>query len=229
MKVKCLVAVLIATAVWAKSKNQKETPALSPLNQYIEAARSRATVTAPSAGSLFSPDGRISELARDLRASRVDDIVTIVVADKASAVSRGGTNSARAANARASVTSAALPARMATQLANVVGLGSDQKLQGQGETTRESELTTTLSARVVEVLPNGNMVLEGTKEVQVNSERQRVVVRGVARWNDLTNDNQVRSDRLAQLEVWIDGRGVVNDSIRRPNILYRILLGILPF
>lgn len=229
MKIAVLIAALLMSAAWAKSKNQKETPQLNPLNEYIEAARSRATIAAPTAGSLFSANGQMSELARDLRASRIDDIVTIVVADKASAVSRGGTNSARSGNARASVTSSALPPHLSAQLGNIVGLSSDQKLQGQGETTRESELTTTLSARVVEVLPNGNLVLEGTKEVQVNSERQRVVVRGVARWNDLTNDNLVRSDRLAQLEVWIDGRGVVNDAIRRPNILYRILLGILPF
>lgn len=229
MKLRLITAMLIVGTAWAESKQKKPAPGLNPLNEYIEAARSRAPVAAPSVGSLYSADGRLGELSRDLRASRVDDIVTIVVADKASAVSRGGTNSARTSNAKASVTSAALPTKAAATLGNIVGLSSDQKLQGQGETTRESELTTTLSARVVEVLPNGNLVLEGTKEVQVNSERQRVVVRGVARWNDLTNDNNVRSDRLAQLEVWIDGRGVVNDSIRRPNILYRILLGILPF
>lgn len=223
-----VLAVLVAADASAKDKPPKaHTP--TPLEQYIESSRSRAVRTQPSAGSLFSADGHLGDLARDLRASRVDDVVTILVADRASAVSRGATNSNRNSSVNASVTSFAGPLRVAGPLTDLAAVKSNQQLQGQGETSRESELTTTLSARVVEVLPNGNLVLEGVKDVQVNSERQRVLVRGVARWNDLNNGNQVRSDRLAQLEVWIEGKGVVNDSIRRPNILYRILLGILPF
>jgi flagellar L-ring protein precursor FlgH len=90
-------------------------------------------------------------------------------------------------------------------------------------------MTTTLTARVTQVLPNGNLVLSGSKDVQVNSEHQEVLVRGVIRPIDLTPDNQVGSDRLAQLEVRINGKGVVNDAVRRPFILYRLLLGLLPF
>jgi flagellar L-ring protein FlgH len=63
----------------------------------------------------------------------------------------------------------------------------------------------------------------------VNSERQKVVLKGVARWNDLSNSNRIRSDRLGGLEVKIDGRGVVQDAIKRPFFLYRLLLGLLPF
>ena len=84
-------------------------------------------------------------------------------------------------------------------------------------------------ARIAHVLPNGYLVLEGTKEVIVNSERQVVTLRGIARVMDLTSNNQIRSDRLANLEVRVQGKGIVGDAIRRPNIVYRILLGILPF
>ena len=79
------------------------------------------------------------------------------------------------------------------------------------------------------MLPNGNLLLEGAKEVQVNSERQAVMVRGVIRPADLAPGNVVTSDRLAQLEVRVNGRGVVGDAVRRPFFLYRILLGLLPF
>jgi flagellar L-ring protein precursor FlgH len=105
----------------------------------------------------------------------------------------------------------------------------DQQLQGQGATTRGSTFTTTLSARVSRVLPNGNLVIEGEKQVWVNSERQSVVVRGIVRPADLTSGNTILSDRLADLEVRINGKGVVADSVRRPMILYRILMGLLPF
>ncbi len=77
------------------------------------------------------------------------------------------------------------------------------------------------------MLPNGYLVVEGTKEVQVNSERQIVTVRGVVRPNDLAN-NTVLSDHLAQLEVRVNGKGVVSDAIRRPFFLYRLLMGVLP-
>ena len=70
---------------------------------------------------------------------------------------------------------------------------------------------------------------EAVKDVEINSERQQITVRGVARLADIASDNSIQSDRLAQLEVKVDGKGVVGDAIRRPNFLYRLLLGILPF
>jgi flagellar L-ring protein precursor FlgH len=86
-----------------------------------------------------------------------------------------------------------------------------------------------LSARIARVLPNGYLVVEGTKEVVVNSERQVVTVRGIIRPVDLSTGNTVRSDQIAQMELKVNGKGVVGDAVRRPFILYRILLGLLPF
>jgi flagellar L-ring protein FlgH len=159
----------------------------------------------------------------------VNDIVTIVVADRASAVSSGTTAGSRQSEAKASIKSLAGPTRVGGVLSSLADLGSDVKLNGKGSTSRESTLTTTLSARVSRVLPNGDLVVEGSKQIVVNSEHQLVSVRGVVRWNELSASNRVSSDRLAALEVKIDGKGVVNDSIRRPNFLYRLLLGLLPF
>jgi flagellar L-ring protein precursor FlgH len=82
---------------------------------------------------------------------------------------------------------------------------------------------------VIGVLPNGYLVLEGSKDLQVNSEHQTITVRGIIRPADLAADNSVQSNRLAQMEIKLNGKGVVGDAIRRPNILYRILLGLLPF
>ena len=73
------------------------------------------------------------------------------------------------------------------------------------------------------------MLVEATKDVEVNSERQTIVVRGIVRPTDVASDNTVRSDRLGQLEVRVNGKGVVGDAIKRPFFLYRLLLGLLPF
>ena len=90
-------------------------------------------------------------------------------------------------------------------------------------------MTTTISARVTHVLVNGNLVVEGTKNLNVNSENQLITIRGVIRPIDLDTTNTVLSARLANMEIQVDGKGIVNDAIRRPNFLYRLLLGLLPF
>ncbi|MGB9612167.1 MAG: flagellar basal body L-ring protein FlgH [Bryobacteraceae bacterium] len=184
---------------------------------------------ASSPGSLYAGGGRLADLARDLRASQVHDLVTIVVADRASAVSKGSTTSARKAESRAGVSALAGPLRASGPLAQLANFGGQSKLDGQGETSRQSVLETTISARVIHVLPNGNLIVEGSKDVMINSERQKVTIRGVVRWNDLSPNNRVSSDRLSDLEVRVEGRGVVQDAIRRPNFLFRLLNGLLPF
>jgi flagellar L-ring protein precursor FlgH len=82
---------------------------------------------------------------------------------------------------------------------------------------------------VVHVLPNGALMVEAAKDIQINSERQNITVRGVVRPADIDATNSVRSDRLGQLEVRVNGKGVVGDAVRRPFFLYRLLLGLLPF
>ena len=86
-----------------------------------------------------------------------------------------------------------------------------------------------MTAYVAQVLPNGNLVVEGVKEVGVNDEKQTVFLRGVVRQADVRQDNSVPSDRVGLMEVKINGRGVVRSAIKKPNIFYRILMGILPF
>jgi flagellar L-ring protein precursor FlgH len=159
----------------------------------------------------------------------VDDIVTIVVSDQASAVSKGDTTTSRKSSAKYGVNAAYGPLKATGGLANLAGVTGDQSLQGQGQTTRQNTLSTTVSARVTHVLPNGSLVLEGTKNVSVNSENQVVNVRGVIRPVDVSPLNTVRSDQIANLEVKINGQGVVNDAVKRPFILYRMLMGLLPF
>jgi flagellar L-ring protein precursor FlgH len=207
----------------------RKPPKLSPLEQYLSEAGVEAGLTEPSPGSLFRSGARLADLARDRRASRTGDVVTIVVSDKASAISRGTTNSSRKSTSNAKVTSLARVLPAAGALPNLLNTEGERTLQGQGETSRTNELSTTLAATVTRVLPNGNLLVEGAKDISVNGERQRVTIRGIARPIDVSTANSLSSERLAFLEVRIDGKGVVNDAIQRPNFLYRLLLGWLPF
>jgi flagellar L-ring protein FlgH len=195
----------------------------------VGTARAQSGGLGASPGSLFAPSGRLSDSTRDLRASQIDDLITIVVAENASAVASGVTNSSRKSSANNSIASLAGPLAKTGALANLASLSNSQQIQGTGQTSRNLTLTTTLSARVVDVTANGTLVVEGVKELGVNSEKQTIIVRGLVRPSDLSTANAVQSTQVANLQVQITGKGVVDDAIKRPAWLYRVLLGLLPF
>lgn len=217
---------ILSMAAWAaiQAREKPQTP-LETYRQQVAAQPEPAG----SPGSLYTPTGRYGDLAADFRAGHPGDIVTIVVSDRASALSKGSSTSARKSEAKSSIGALFGPVRATSPLGQLSSLGGDQKLNGQGATSRETSISTTIAARVASVLPNGVLVLEASKDIWVNSERQQITVRGLARWRDVGANNQVPSDRLANLEVRIQGKGVVGDAIRRPNFLYRLLMGLVPF
>ena len=231
-------AVWLSLLFWAisgaplagKSKGRAALPQPSPLDRYVSEAEARSAGTAAAMpGSIWQPGSRLADAARDVRASQVDDVLTVVVAEQASAVTSGVTKTQRSASTKNSVTALAGVTKATGPWANLLGMSGDTQLNGQGTTSRTTTLNTTLTARVTHVLPNGALLIEATKDIQINSERQTITVRGVVRPADIDPTNSVQSNRLGDIEVRVNGKGVVGDSIRRPNFLYRLLLGVLPF
>ncbi|HEX4276071.1 MAG TPA: flagellar basal body L-ring protein FlgH [Bryobacteraceae bacterium] len=225
-----IFAVLATTTAYGAEKKKKAAEP-SALDKYIqEALKNEAPMPAQaSTGSLWSPSSRLTDIGSDLRAVQTNDLVTIIVNEQASAVATGATKTSRVSSVNSSVSSLAGPKSATGALANLATAANDTELNGAGTTSRGTQLSTTLSARVTHVLPNGYLVLEGSKDVQVNSEHQEVTVRGIIRPIDLSPGNIVSSNQLAQMEIRINGKGVVGDAIRRPWLLYRIILGLLPF
>jgi flagellar L-ring protein precursor FlgH len=227
---KQLAGILLVFIACLPAKSKKTEVAHSELDRYIEQAlRGAPAVIESSPGSLYTRTGMLADGFRDLRASRVYDLVTVVVADKASAVSSGVSNTSRKSSANAAVTALGGAIAATRPLANLLSTTNNQQLQGQGTTSRDSTLTTTITAQVTQVLPNGNLVIQALKEINVNSEHQSVTLRGIVRPDDLSSGNQIASDRIAMLDIRVTGKGVVNDAVKRPFILYRLLLGLLPF
>jgi len=230
MKWILLLSLCAIPAAAAAARKKPPVAAPTALDRYVSDAEARsAEAAAASPGSIWQPGSRLADAARDVRASQIDDLLTIVVAEQASALTSGTTKTQRTSSANNSITALAGPTKATGALANLAGLSGDTQLSGQGTTSRVTTLSTTLTARVVHVLPNGALVVEASKDVQINSERQTITVRGVVRPSDIDTTNSVRSNRLGQMEVRVNGKGVVNDAIRRPFFLYRILLGLLPF
>ena len=212
----------------------KKAPAPGPpaetLDQYVREANEKSRQSASSTpGSLYSSSGRFGDSVRDVRATQLYDLITIVVSDTSSAVSTGATNTARKSGVSASVTSLAGPKSATGALANLANSANNTQLQGQGTTSRGTTLSTTVTAEVTAIMPNGNLVVKGGKHISVNSEKEIITVQGIVRPEDLSPTNSVPSTRLARMEVLVNGKGVVNDSVKRPFFLYRMLLGLLPF
>ena len=100
--------------------------------------------------------------------------------------------------------------------------------KGDGTTKRTGVVSAYLSARVKDVLPNGDMVIEGIKEIKVNNERQLLMLFGVVRAKDIGPNNVVSSTVIANMLVQIDGKGILSDNLK-PGWLYRAITKIWPF
>ena len=230
MKSNLALAAVLICAVGLHAANipgqKKKPPVPSLLDKYIQSAaagQQDADVPPSSPGAIWSPAARLSDLARDLRASQVNDIVTVVVNEATNAVSSG-------ASPATDVIPSLLGIKSPTgALANLLNQSGNVQLNGTGTTSRTATLTAVLTARIVSVLPGGLLLIEGDKNMQVNSEHQVITVRGIIRTADISTSNTVGSTQIADMELLLNGKGVVGDAIRRPNALYRFLLGLLPF
>ena len=105
---------------------------------------------------------------------------------------------------------------------DLVGAAASTKFKGAGTTSRSSDLTAIVTARVVEVLPNGDLVLEGAREIDINGDRQLAVLTGVLRTADIDPDNVASSTSVGQLRIRYFGRGLMKDNLQ-PGWLIRAL------
>src|SRR4051812_34936587 len=139
---KILILLLLpASLLPAKTKPKPEDG--SALDRYVADAMSRQMATqqnGQSPGSLWTPSALLSDLARDLRANRVDDMVTILVTERADASSTGDTKTSRQSDVKSNVASLLGPKSPKSALANLANLSTASSLQGQGATSRQTAL-----------------------------------------------------------------------------------------
>ena len=196
--------------------------------QYKSPVSFDAKKTRPANGSLFNPKMSSAYLFADQRARRTGDIVTVRVREEADARREAATDLSRgssmdiAANAFFSLLEAAgLPT-------SLVDLKNNSDFAGQGKTSRMEKLEATVPAIVREVLPNGNLFIEGHRVVLVNQEEHHFYISGVVRPADIEGDNSVLSSLIADAEVEFTGRGVISEK-QSPGWLQRGLDAVAPF
>jgi flagellar L-ring protein FlgH len=168
-------------------------------------------------GSLWQADSRgDASLFSDQKARNRGDIVTILVVEKVDAKRSRNTDTSRSMTIGADVKDLFYPAiGKIDGNPTKVDVSTSRANKGGGTVSDTGEVRATVAAQVVDVLPNGNLVLMGTKEVTVSGEVQTVTLTGIARPKDISSDNQVSSANLAEARVHIDGNGPLNDAQRR--------------
>ncbi len=225
-----MLAAVAALALPAVSQGADDPYAVA-LNDFLN--MSRKTTESPGAadGSLFNSSA--PSFYEDFKARRVNDIITIVVSESTTASNDADTNHSRDSKMGLGISSlfgieGHIPSSTGVDMSNLVAAESKSSFAGAGATTRKGTIVTTLSARVMEVYPNGNLLVEGVRELTVNSEKQLLVVTGVVRPRDISTNNIVPSVAIADLQIRYTGKGDVTNNIR-PGILYRILQAFWPF
>lgn len=178
--------------------------------RFLETARRRDADAPGDAGAWMN------SLMADQRARRVNDLVTVHVQESMTASGSADSSLSKTSSATAGVPSlfgleGKLPGFITP--ADLVSSGTDTGFKGAGTTTRAGQLSAVITARVAEVLPNGDLVLEGVREVEINGDRQVVVLTGIARVADVGPGNVLPSPAIGQLRIRYFGKGLIKDSL----------------
>ena len=232
-----VIAVLIGLATNAHAENSlRKRLLLSPTNvatnsltAYLERVKADSTAIQPAPGSIWTDQGRLARLNTDVRAMRPHDLIQVVVQESLAASTDGTVKNQRASNASSQISSLFGALHAGNALQNLLNQSSSNGLNAQGASATNSSLTTTFGGQVIDVLPNGMLVIEAARQVEFSQQTQTIVLRGLVRPEDISQQNQVHSTAISSLELEVKGKGIVNDYTRRQNPVVRLLQQILVF
>ncbi len=172
---------------------------------------------------------------KDQRARQIGDLVTVKVrvTDKAelqnqTSRSRSGKDSMGVPNLLGIEEN--LPKIMPESIDNnsLISTNSNTSTQGAGSVRRSEQLSTNVAAAVTQLLPNGNLVIEGKQEIRINFEVRELIVAGVVRPEDIDSDNTIDSTKIAQARIAYGGRGQITD-VQQPRYGQQVMDILLPF
>jgi flagellar L-ring protein precursor FlgH len=227
------LAVQLSLPGWAKKPKTpivvKPTPPETALSAYIQRVRAQQEAEIRTPGSIWSTEGRLVRLGTDAKAARIHDVVSIVVTESLAASTDGQVKNSRASNANSGLTGLIGKLKTSNALQNLVGMTAASGLTAQGQSTTNSSLATTFGAEVVDVLPNGMLVVQATRQLTFSQQTQLIKLRGLVRPEDVSAHNEVQSTAMTDLELEVTGKGIVNDSTYRSNPVVRFLEKLLIF
>jgi flagellar L-ring protein FlgH len=199
------------------------------LTAYLARVHADNSSVQATPGSIWMDSGRLTRMTTDVRAMRPHDLISVVVSESLAAETDGSVKNSRASSASSQISSLMGALHAGNALQNLINQNSAAALNAQGASATNSSLSTIFGGQVVDVLSNGTLVIEAAREVEFSQQTQTIVLRGLVRPEDISQQNQVLSTAISSLELEVRGKGIVSDYTRRPNILVRLLQQILIF
>jgi flagellar L-ring protein precursor FlgH len=194
------------------------------------ALRSASPAQAPTDGAIYAA-GRETSFFEDPKARRKGDLITIRLQEATAASKSSSTDTAKQATVDLPAPTIAGRAVVNNSGVNLLETSIDGKrtFAGKGSSSQQNQLTGSITAVVVEVLPNGNLVIEGEKWLRLNQGDELVRVRGVVRPFDVLADNSVTSDRVADARISYSGRGALAAANRQGWLSRFFNSGLFPY
>lgn len=230
-----LLLLLVAASLRAqvasirKVLEPKPNIAAASLTSYLERVRAENSTVQATPGSIWTDSGRLTRMTTDVRAMRPHDLIQVIVAENLAASTDGTVKNSRASNATSGISGLLGTLKAGNALQNIITQNSAAGLNAQGTSATDSSLSTTFGGQVVEVLPNGMLVVEAARQVEFSQQTQTILLRGLVRPEDISQQNQVLSTAISSLELEVRGKGIINDYTRRQNPLVRLLQQLLIF
>jgi len=202
-------------------------PVSMPMPANIQAERQPNSLWQAGARAFF----------RDQRAGRVGDILTILISIKDKAKLENKTDSTQTSSNNVDVANVLglqtnldrlLPRGYDSSTGGLLDTDSASALQGNGKIDRKEEIELKVAATIIQLLPNGNMVLKGQQEIVVNHEMRRLTVAGIIRPEDISSDNSVTYDQIAEARISYGGEGTLSD-IQYPRYGQEFMNTVMPF
>ena len=242
MKLKTLfiafLSILLVTSVSAqKTKKKKKKKSSAPKLEVVEIKKhpgyettAPSYVNPPKNGSLFSDKAQDVHLLVDFKARSVGDLVFVNVVETSTAEVASNASRNRDSGTIGGLTSliSAIPLGGAETAGSVVGGLGKRSYEGSGSTDRNSTVRAKITARVIEVLPNGDLRIQAVKMVKINKETEQLAVSGIVRKKDIAADNSIPTVAIGDLRVEFNGKGIASKD-NAPGWLYRLFDKINPF
>ena len=238
-----LFLTIVSGCTTIQSKQQNIAPVSATPSYMLNGSFDRQHINRePESLSGIYNEAGPNDFFQDHRAYRVGDIVTVNVAETSSASKSATTSTGKSSTIDAGINSllgwegrlknltsfGKSDVKSAYDNANMLSGSLSNSFSGSGSTTRGDSMTASVTVRVIDVKPNGNLIIQGAREIRVNAESQGIMLSGEIRPVDISPDNTILSSYIANLRIEYLGSGAVSDK-QQPGWLTRVVDNVWPF
>lgn len=199
----CLISVLLATGCATPKRGDPD---------FAPAMPARAQMPDQHADAIYQP-GTSLLLFEDIKARRIGDMITVILQEQTDAEKSADTGTTKSTSTE--IADPIIFGNSPTHNGNPIfqnSLQSEHEFDGSGESSQSNSLTGSVTVSVVEVLSNGNLVVQGEKWININQGEEYIRLRGIVRPSDINADNTIASTRVANAQIQYAGNGVINET-----------------